>query len=312
MAMNPMKRRAQNSFLIGFLLALVIMAVVVMLLLSKIQGLKQDYQQLLDLQKPVYVASEYIQSGTEVQIDSFKSEKVQTSLSPEDMVQASDFEQENEDGSITQKTIVVRTDIPAGTIITKDLLEEVENRTTNDQRMQEYNMIILPTLLKNGDYIDVRLQLPTGEEYIVVSKKKVVYTDASTVWMKMYEDEILMLGNAIVEAYTIEGSKLYAAPYTQAGMQDAATPTYAPSNNVMNLVDKNPNVRTEARNALFKRYNDQEQAAVRTQIDDAKSPYAANQDASVEEGLQEELTKRQAGRQEYVEALEGTGTIGTE
>ena len=40
MAMNPMQRRARNSFLIGFLLALVIMALVVIFLLNQMKGLK--------------------------------------------------------------------------------------------------------------------------------------------------------------------------------------------------------------------------------------------------------------------------------
>lgn len=312
MAMNPMKRRARNSFLIGFLFALIIMALVVMGVLYKMQTLKQDYENLVAKQQSVYVAGEYIQSGAEVTMDSFKKETVQTTISKNDMIQPSDFEVENEDGSITNKVILVRTGIPAGTIITKDLLEEIDSQTTNDQRMQEYNMIILPTLLKNGAYIDIRLAMPTGEDYIVVAKKKVEYTDATTVWMKMYEDEILMLGNAIVEAYTIEGAKLYAAPYTQAGLQDAATPTYTVSANVMNLMDRDPNIREKAKAGLFDRYNKQEQINVRKQIEDTMSPYSTSQNSSVEAGLQEELTQRQEARKAFVDSLEGTGEVGTE
>ena len=41
MAMNPMQRRARNSFLIGFLVALIIMAVVVFLLLYQIKSIKE-------------------------------------------------------------------------------------------------------------------------------------------------------------------------------------------------------------------------------------------------------------------------------
>ena len=56
MATNPMQRRARNSFLIGFLLALIIMAVVVVGLVYKIQGLNGDIDKLESLQKEVYVA----------------------------------------------------------------------------------------------------------------------------------------------------------------------------------------------------------------------------------------------------------------
>ncbi len=304
MAMNPMKRRARNSFLIGFLCALIMMALIVMLLLYKMQGLKQNYEKLESQQKEVFVASDYIQSGTEVTIASFKKEKVQTSISDNEMVRAIDFQQENEDGSVTDKIIQVRTDIPKGTIITKDLLEEVENQTTNDQRLQEYNMIVLPTKLAADDYIDVRIQFPTGEDYVVVSKKKVVEADEKTIWMKMNEDEILMLGNAIVEAYTIEGSKLYATTYTQAGLQDAAVPTYVVSKDVMSIIGTNPNIRSEARDGLYARYHDQEQVQVRERIDKTLSPYVGSQNSAVETGLQEELVTREEGRREFVEMLQ--------
>lgn len=323
MAMNPMQRRARNSFLIGFLVALVIMALVVILLLYKIQGLNKDFEKLKALQKKVYVASDYIQSGTEVTLDSFKMDTVQTTVTPEELITSDDFEFMDEktgeivlkydsDGNPIQKKMMVKTNVPAGTIITKDMLEELDDQTTADQRIQEYNMILLPTLLTNGDYIDIRLQLPEGEDYIVVSKKKVIYTDETTIWIKMSEDEILTLGNAIVEAYTIVGSKLYATTYTEAGRQEAAQPTYAVSQAVMNLINTNPNVRAEAREGLWARYRDQEQVEQRNNhINKALESYYDGMKESVEAGLQEEITKRQEGRTEYVESLEGTGSVGT-
>lgn len=324
MAMNPMQRRARNSFLIGFLLSLIIMAVVVVALIYKMKGINNEMDKLKALQKKVYVAGDYIQSGTEVTMDSFSYDTVQTTLDDEELVTDEDFEYIDEktgeviekydsDGNPKQKKMVVKTNVPAGTIITKDMLEELDDKTTSDQRLQEYNMIILPTLLTNGDYIDIRLQLPEGEDYIVVAKKKVIYTDATTVWLKMTEDEILSLGNAIVEAYTIVGSKLYATTYTEAGRQKAATPTYPVSQAVLTLINNDPNVVKEAQEALWKRYNDQEQVEQRNNhINTALSDYYEGMKDAVESGLQEEITKMQEARQTYVESLEGTGSVGTE
>lgn len=324
MAVNPMQRRARNSFLVGFLVALIIMAIVVIGLLYKIQGINEQVEELEALQKEVYVATDYIQSGTEVTFDSFKKETIQTSLNQEELISEDDFEFIDEktgeiiikvdsDGHPIEKKVMVKTNIPAGTIMTKDLIDELDDRTTADQRLQEYNMIILPTLLTNGDYIDVRLQLPEGEDYIVVSKKKVIYTDSDTVWLKMSEDEILTLGNAIVEAYTIVGSKLYATTYTEAGIQNAATPTYPVSQAVLNLINTDPNIRQEAKDGLWARYNNQEQVEQRNNhINAALSGYYEGMKDSVEAGLQEEITKRQEAREDYVETLEGTGMVGTE
>ena len=53
MAMNPMQRRARNSFLLGFLVARVIMAVVVFLLLYQIKEIKAAKEKIEALQKTV-------------------------------------------------------------------------------------------------------------------------------------------------------------------------------------------------------------------------------------------------------------------
>ena len=314
MATNPMQRRARNSFLVGFLLALIIMALVVMLLMYKIKNLNDEKTALLKLQQKVYVASDYIQSGAEVTMDSFKYETVQTTLSDEEFITDDDFVTvDEESGEEITKTILARTDIPAGSIITKEMLEEVDDKTTDDQRLQEYNMIILPTLLQNGDYIDIRLQLPEGEDYVVVAKKKVVYTTTDTVWIKLTEDERLTLGNAIVEAYTILGSKLYATTYTAAGLQEAATPTYPVSSAVLALINTDPNVLESAKQGLWQRYQDQEQVEQRNNhINAALSSYYETMKESVETALETEIEKTQEARAAYVESLEGTGLVGTD
>jgi len=323
MAINPMQRRARNSFLIGFLVALIIMAVVVLLLLYKIQGLNEDFDNLKAKQRNVYVAADYIQSGTEVDLDSFIYDVVQTTLAADELISEEDFEYIDEEtgeiiykydseGNQKNKKMIVKTNVPAGSIITKDMLEEIDEQTTKDLRLQEYNMIILPSLLKNGDYVDIRLQLPEGEDYIVISKKKVIYTDATGIWMKLAEDEILTLGNAIVEAWTITGSKLYAITYTEPGRQDAATPTYPVSQATLNLINSDPNVLKQAKDGLWQRYNDQEQVVQRNDhINKALESNYSNMKESVEEGLEAEIEKLQEARQKYVEALESTGVVGT-
>ena len=61
----------------------------------------------------------------------------------------------------------------AGTVLSKEMIYEDESEQGNDVRKQEYNMFVLPTDLQNGDYIDIRLMLPSGTDYIVASKKRV-------------------------------------------------------------------------------------------------------------------------------------------
>lgn len=322
MAVNPMQRRARNSFLIGFLVALIIMALVVLLLLYKIKGLNEAKEALESKQTTVLVASTDLKSGDEVTMQSFKKEVVQTTMDKSQIISATDFEymdeetgeiieRYSEDGTPIQKTLVMKVSVPANSIVTKDMVSEIDDQTTDDQRIQEYNMIILPSELRNGDYVDIRVRFSKGEDYIVVAKKKILQCTTDTIWIKLSEEEILSLGNAIVESYTAEGTKLYATTYSEPGMQAAATPTYAVSEEVLSLINTDPNIRIEAREGLWQRYNEQRQSEQRVgHINSALSAYEEDRSASVESGIEEEVTSLQTARESFVEALEGTGEVG--
>ncbi len=325
MPVNPMQRRARNSFLIGFLVALVIMALVVLALLYQIKSIKEAKEQIEKRQMKVLVAADNLESGEKVTMESFITSTVQTTVPSDQIVSDDDFlfydaegnpvTKYNDDGSERQKEVIIKVSVPAGTIVTKDMIEEVDNPTTDDQRIVEYNMILLPSQLKNGDYIDIRYSIPTGEDYIVISKKKVEATTETGIWLKMSEDEILTLGNAIVEAYTMTGSKIYASKYAEPGMQQAAEPTYPVSSKVLSLIDANPNIVEDAKKALVDRYyaNDFAQAGQRNEhIEPALDAERANMPSAVESGNQEENSKVQAAREEYVSALEGTEDIGVQ
>ncbi len=309
MAMNPMQRRARNSFLIGFLVALIIMAVVVLLLLYKIKGLNETLDSLKAKQSVVSVAAADLRSGEILNFDEdFMSATVQTTVAKDQVISADDWEDYDEEGNVAKKKdIMLRVDVPAGTIVTKDMIEEVDNQTKDSDRLQEYNMLVLPSRLRNGDYIDIRLLLPSGKDYIVLSKKQVLGCNDTTVWLRVSEEEILLLNNAIVEAYTINGSKLYATIYAEAGMQNSAQSTYLASTEVMALIMKDPNIVAEASNALWNRYDITER---NQNFDAAIEPYKTSQDASVASGHSTEVSSIKAARQKFVSDLEGTEDVG--
>ncbi|MBR3697476.1 MAG: hypothetical protein IKM97_04370 [Clostridia bacterium] len=307
MAMNPMQRRARNSFLTGMLVTLVVMAIVVVLLLSKINQLNEDKEKLIALQKKYFVAAEDISSGDEITQDSIIEKVVQTEVIKEENLTTSDFYEVDENGNEFLLEYISKINLPAGTIITKDMVTEVGNELTSDQRIQEYNMIVLPSQLVNGNYIDIRFSLPSGADFIVLAKKKVLQCTKDTIWLKLSEEEILTLNNVIVEAYQAVGSKLYANVYVEAGLQESAIPTYPPNQAVMNLIERDPNIIGEARNALYYRYNSQGQADSRiNQIDSA----VIINTGAIQSGIQEEINNLKSAREEFVSQLEGTKEVG--
>ena len=208
--------------------------------------------------------------------------------------------------------IIAKVDMQKNTVLTTEMLAKGMDSLADDVRRQEYNMFVLPMDLETGDYIDIRLMLPTGEDYIVIAKKEVEIPDvggqvsADTIWLKVSEDEILTLSSVIVDAYRISGSKLYATKYTEAGIQKAATPTYIASAETINLINKDPNILAKAANALKERYNNIGYQDIRNNyINRAIEASGEEGESNVKSKMDESISTTQDSRRNYLNSLSG-------
>lgn len=198
---------------------------------------------------------------------------------------------------------VAKIDLRRGTVVSKSMLTPSDEKLTDDLRTQEYNCIVLPTQLQDGNVIDVRLTLPSGHDFIVISKKRVTIpsimgkTSEDTISMQLTEDETLMMSGAIVEAYMMKGAKLYAAIYVEAGTQKKASLTYQVDETIGRLINDDPNILKEARDALNARYN----ATSRSFIQQNKDAYA--DPANYESSLQEQINRQRELRKKYLDSL---------
>lgn len=300
MTTNPMQRKANNYLLIGVLVTLLITGSIIAILFIQLNNLNKQIKTQEANMKKVYVVSKDIKSGKVVSSSNLKSVSVTKDAVPSNTIDIT---------SLTEQTIA-KIELKAGMILTDNMLDELNTQTTADLRIQEYNMVQLPTEIENGDYIDIRLRLPNGTDYIVVAKKKVEIPEidgiasVNTIKINVAEEEILLMSNAIVEAYWMNGAKLYATIYTEPGMQDSATPTYLPSDRVIELMNVNPNIVAVAKNALFERYNNTS-SSIRGNISNSLNTYATEGQTNVESGVQEEITKAKEERQTYLESLSG-------
>lgn len=299
MAMNPMQRKANNYLLIGVLVTLLITGSIIAILFMQLNKLQKEQKEQESSMKKVSVLSKDITSGQAVTESDFKTIKVSSSAIPSNAIDLS---------SITEKTIA-KINLKAKSIVTSDMIQESDAKLTKDLRKQEYNMVILPSQIKSGDYIDIRLRLSNGVDYIVVSKKSVEIPtidgvdSASSININMTEDEIMVMSNAIIEAYIDKGSLLYATTYVEPGMQETVIPTYVPDGTVQSALNSNPNIEQEAKNALFTRYN--QNGTTRDIITRATNQYAQERVDNIEAGVQEQITKAKEERQSYLESLGG-------
>ena len=313
--MNPLEKKARSSFIKGLLIAGLIGIIVIVILTVQIFKMRGEENQRIASQKNVVIIKQDIKSGEEITSDMLLTVKANSEVASTGAMTMADFSTlstaTDDAGNTANLRVLAKIDISAKTVITEDMLSTEETAVSNDLRQQEYNMIVLPSTLADGDTIDIRLRLPNGADYIVLSKKKVKLADlngavsATTILINVTEDQILTMSAAIVDAYKISGSKLYATKYTDPGLQAVATATYIPSNDTINLIDKDPNIVTTARNALITRYNEN-YSTYRTGIQSTiNSIDSSTQQSRVESGTSSETATQQAERKTYLDSLAG-------
>ena len=371
MAVNPMQRKAHNSFLLGILITLFITGIVIALLIMQISKLNKEKAELATQKSKVYVLSTNVKSGNLITSDMLVPMDVDSLTVPKNALKTIDLLDgyslcdedgntityaKNNDGDtiyqidingtktqliedesngqyyyeVTNATtgaktnkyikfdnlpVIAKIDMDKNTLLTSEMLS-TGDLLSADVRTQEYNMISLFSQLESGDFIDIRLRLPSGEDYIVVSKKQVTIptidgVDSNNcIWLDLAENEILTLSGAIVEAYQMNGSKLYATKYVEAGIQDAAQVTYIPNDAILTQILADNNVVEKAKTALRARITEtseitsnrvQDKTVIRNQIDKAKN----NDDAqdNLQDKISEELTGLQDEREKYLDSM---------
>ena len=284
MGVNPMQKIKRNSILTGLIIGLVIGLIMCGVVYLFLTNASTTGSLTGDNAVTVCVLNKAIKAGTPITEADIIMKNVSNDNAPADK---------------TTQVIngIAKIDLSAGTIITTSMLNTSSETLTADLREQEYNMLSLPTQLTAGDFIDIRLQLPNGGDYIVVSKKQVLNCNSTTIWLRMTEEEIDLMSNAIIEYYIMPGSKLYATTYIEPGLQTAAIGTYVPNETISALIANNPNINKELINT--NRYSDALTSIRNSNINTAIRQYSETALESIEEKMEEEIKSLRESREMY-------------
>lgn len=287
MGANPMQKMKRNSILTGLIIGLIIGLILCAILYLFLTSSSTGSSLVSGDTVTVCVLNKTVKSGTTITAADIITKNVSKDNAPLDA---------------TTQVIngVAKIDLTSGTILTSGMLNTTTETLTNDLREQEYNMITLPSQLSVGDFIDIRLQLPNGGDYIVVSKKQVLNCNASTIWLNMYEEEIELMSNAIIEYYIMAGSKLYATTYIEPGLQTAAVGTYVPNQTVSALIGSNPNIKNYINS---ERYADALKNIRNNNINSAINQYSEDAVENIEKNMQEEIETLKQTREAYFGTL---------
>lgn len=303
MAVNPMQRKSRNSLLIGLIIGLVIAAGVGFILFKQINKLNEQIEAETKAKTMVYVLKEDVVANQTITADMCNKVAVSNTAVPTNATGDINglLEQISTSGDEEEaKPVIAAVDLKKNTVLTTNLVKRTD--MTDDVRKAEYNMVSLPVDLIEGEYVDIRLMLPNGQDFIVLSKKAVSFPEGlnDTIWMNLSEEEILIMSSAIVEAYMVNGAKLYAIKYVDSGSQEAAKATYVPSREVTDLMNSDANIVNKASEALKARYSDSNKALrndyINSQVQNGTTENAAT-------GIQESITTTKTDRKTYLESL---------
>lgn len=135
-----------------------------------------------------------------------------------------------------------KVNIVPGTPITSDLLmAELYDDTLRDVDISVNSWVVG---MRVGDYVDLNITFPYGEDYIVLPRKRVQYIGDKTIKMYLTEEEWHTYQSALVDYYlhASEGARLYLKKYVEPGVQPTATAYYAASDAVRTIMKADPNV----------------------------------------------------------------------
>lgn len=253
------------------------------------QQMQESYkQQIAQLQqekqlnsREVWVANGSIEAGKKLTAHDLKAISMPASLVPTGILMGPD--------AVIGKHAKV--DLEVGTPLLASLLYEGQP-ISRDVRLKEFQVIQLPSNLKSGQFIDIRIGFPTGEDFVLLSKKQVRQLTGNVVWLEMNEKDILQASSAIIDAY-LQGARLYALPYIEPGLQEAAIVNYPANPKVLSLMEIDPNLLETAKTELARSLRQTLDASLKA-ISESDKLRASNGNVTVQQQLQnEQATTRQ-------------------
>lgn len=215
---NKNIKKFNKTYVFGFIILLVCVGISAWLITNKVLSTKVNYD---NKEITVLVARDDIKPGTNLSPTLFESTLMQNNFPENDLPVKDILEIEN--GMVINY-------ISKGEILKKSNIISAKERITNDDRLVEhtFNEGALPTTTPDGSIkgmnIDVVLEVPNGDDKIVISKKKVLSQEGNRIGLSLNKSEMENLKEAAIE----DGLSLYVIAYLY-DFQTASDVTYVPN-----------------------------------------------------------------------------------
>lgn len=232
------KKKVLLYILVFSLVAVVISGVLLCAVSFMIGEIKAEYEERLEdnnrlIQQNtrlIYVAVRDIRTGEEIREDMLELRRSVCSQAEELL-----FSQED-----IGKLAVA--DIAAGTFLNKTLASGF--RTVKGVREMCYRSITLAGNVHDYDVVDVRIRYPGGEDYVVLSGKRIRLGEegGGQCFLWVTEEELLLMSAAMVDTEKKDGTYLYTSKYIEPSVQKKSMVTYQPNREVTEIIQESPNI----------------------------------------------------------------------
>lgn len=135
------------------------------------------------------------------------------------------------------------------TVITKE--DVIEEKLDNTWRYYDMVLDETPIGIVAGDYIDIRISFPFGEDFIAISHKKVEEINSGILKLVVNEYDLMAYNSMLLDKALYSGAKIYAIKYIDGGAQAGAEKFYPVQQNLSLISKLDPNILEEVKQEMI-------------------------------------------------------------
>ncbi len=163
------------------------------------EGTNQDYIDTFTVNAVIFTKD--VLQGETITEDMVSTARVHVSNQPQNPIGSA--------GSAVGK--ILKYNVSKNMPVTSNMISD--KIIASDVRVQEISQILLPTDIREKDFVDFRMKMPSGSEYVVLAQKQIQKIIGNTMWLNLSEAELHIINAATVDAYVNPGIVFYAAQY---------------------------------------------------------------------------------------------------
>lgn len=216
-----------------------------------------------------------------------------------------------------------RVNVTAGTLLTTDVVMDFP--LEHDERAYDVITTYNPIGLEANDFVDIRINMPMGEDYIALSHKRVDGVYGGVLKLIMSEYDIAVYNSLIVDSVLFQGAVIYATKYVEPGGQETAESFYPISLSVLEMAMKDPNIAQDLdynamiqkrleleeamllieENDLLKALLESGKSIIPNRIQSGQTIYQQEQEIAAQRRLEEQMLAEQQAAQAAAQAQGG-------